>query len=194
MKEIVIATNNQEKVREIKKILELNNTNLLTLKESNIDLDVEENYLTLELNAIKKAKEYYSFCKKPVIAEDSGLFVEALDGLPGVFSKRWLDGSDYDRNKGILENMSHLEKTHERMAYLTSCFTYYDGVNLITATGNCGGHIDFVISGENGFAYDKIFIHCTGKKLSHMTEEEKNNISQRKNALLKLKDKLSTVL
>lgn len=189
MNKIVVATNNKNKLKEIKDILSISGVEFLTLKDIGIDLDVEEDMLTLKLNAEKKAKEYYQACKLPVISEDMGLFIDALDNMPGVHSKRWLDGTDEDRNKGILYNLNGVEKKFRTARYI-SCFSFFDGINLITCKGTCEGIIDDKISGENGFAYDKIFIHESGRKISEMTDSEKNSISQRKNGLLNLKSEL----
>lgn len=189
MKQIVVATNNKNKLKEIKDILSIDGVEFLTLEDVGIDLDVEENMLTLKLNAEKKAKEYYEVCKLPVISEDMGLFVDALDNMPGVHSKRWLDGTDEDRNEGILSNLVGIE-AHLRTARYMSCFSFFDGTNLITCKGTCEGFIDTVISGDNGFAYDKIFIHESGKKISDMTVLQKNDISHRMDGLVNLKNEL----
>lgn len=144
--------------------------------------------LTISLNSEKKALEYFNICKIPVIAEDTGLFVKDLDNLPGVFSKRWLDGSDNDRNLAIINNLNKIPNSSRAASYKSS-FSYYDGIKMITVEGVCNGTIDTKISGQNGFAYDSIFIHSSGKKISEMSLSEKNKISQRNDALKKLKEK-----
>lgn len=123
MNKIVVTTNNKNKLKEIKDILSISGVEFLTLKDIGIDLDVEEDMLTLKLNAEKKAKEYYQACKLPVISEDMELFIDALDNMPGVHSKRWLDGTDEDRNKGILYNLNGVEKSLEPLViYHVSLF------------------------------------------------------------------------
>ena len=191
MKKIVIATNNKNKVKEIKSILEKKNLNveLLTLSDLNITFDVEETGLTYAKNAEKKAVEYFELCKLPVIAEDSGLSIDALNGLPGIFSKRIYEGkSENEGNEIILENMKGIQN---RSASYVATYCYYDGANKIFANGYINGEIDEVQTEGNGFAYDKIFISKDfNKPMSLLTNDEKNGYSHRFFGLSKLIDKL----
>ena len=184
--EIVIATNNENKVKEISNILKLDNIVLKSLKDEGICYDVEETGLTFAQNAIKKAKEYYALCNKPVIAEDSGLCIEEFNGFPGVFSKRLYEGkTEEEGNKIILEDCKDITN---RCASLVAVYTYYDGVNLFTAIGEMHGDIMYDIAGDNGFSYDKIFYsYDLKKRLSEVSDYEKNKVSHRKRGLDKLK-------
>lgn len=189
MKKIVIATNNKNKIKEISQILKLDDTELLSLSDLNIDFDVDETGLTFKKNAEKKAVEYYELCKLPVIAEDSGLEIKALNGLPGVFSKRIYEGkSEFEGNEIILDNLKDIK---DRSASYVASYCYYDGDKKIFAEGRTYGKIAFEQEGENGFAYDRIFLSDNlNKLLSKATDEEKNSISHRKKGLEKLKNLL----
>lgn len=192
--DIVIATNNENKIKEIFQILRESKLdyNIKTLKDMNIDYDVEETGLTFEFNAIKKAKEYYQLCNTPVIAEDSGIIIESLDNMPGVFTKRIFEHkTEEEANEIILEN---LEGHNNRNASYIAVYCYYDGVNTIVAKGETKGYIDSVSSGDNGFAYDRIFYSTElNKKFSEMTDEEKNSISHRKKGLKELFKKIGNI-
>lgn len=185
---IVIATNNQNKLKEISKIL--SDVKLLTLKDVDIDFDVDETGLTFIKNAEKKAREYYELCEIPVIAEDSGLCLVGLNDMPGVFSKRFFEGkSEEEGNQMIIDNLKDI---NNREAYYIAVYCYYDGVNTVFAEGRTYGIIDDHISGDNGFAYDRIFISKdTGKKMSLMSDNEKAKISHRKRGLEKLRKKIN---
>lgn len=191
---IVIATNNKRKIKEIKEILKeiSSDLELLTLEDVGINYDVEETGLSFEKNSIKKAKEYYELCKIPVIAEDSGLCIEAFNNLPGIFSKRIFGNkTDEELNNIIIENMKGVEN---RNAKFEAFYTYYDGKNIITSVGYIDGKILDTISGENGFSYDKIFYsNELNKRLSECTNEEKNSISHRRYGLKKIFKKIKNV-
>lgn len=196
MKRIVIATNNKNKIKEIEKVINQMNikVQLLTLKDLNIDYDVEETGLTFAQNSKKKALEYFNLCNLPVITEDSGLCINVFNGLPGVFSKRMYENpnisseeEDLKRNEIILENLSGYFYKEDRQAKYIAFLTYFDGNNMVTAIGSTEGYITKEISGDNGFSYDKIFYsNELKKKLSYATEIEKNSVSHRGKALKKL--------
>ena len=107
MRELVVATNNQGKLKEIKEIL--NNYEIKSLKEVNCEIEVEENQETFEGNALKKAKEISEKIHMPCIADDSGLCIDVLDGWPGVYTARFLgeNATQKERNKAILEKMKN---------------------------------------------------------------------------------------
>lgn len=192
MKKLLIATHNKNKIKEIKNILNLEDVELLTLSDINIDFDVEETGETFEENARKKAVEYFELSKLPVLAEDSGLSINSLGGYPGVYSKRIYEGkSEEYGNKLILEKLKGIE---DRTASYVAHYCYYDGVNEIHTTGITTGSIQFAIEGENGFSYDKIFKSDDLNKLFSMaTDEEKNSVSHRYRGLKQLKDKLVNI-
>lgn len=192
MKKIVIASNNQGKVKEINQILE--KYELLTLKEVNCNVEVEEDEETFEGNSMKKAKEISKITKMPCIADDSGLCIDAFNGWPGVHTARFLgEGSTPEqRNNAILEKMKKL-KGIERTARVKCVITYYENGKAIVGIGEVKGKIAESSRGDNGFGFDPIFELDNGKTYAELTNEEKNMISHRKRALENLKKQLTNI-
>ncbi len=186
MKKIVVATNNQGKIREIKEILK--NYELVTLKEIGCNIEVEENQETFEGNAKKKAQEIAKVVKLPVIADDSGLCIENLAGFPGVYTARFLGTSatDAQKNAAILEKMKDL-KEEQRKAKVKCVVAYYEEGEFIVGKGEVQGKIAQKPRGENGFGFDPIFEVEGGKTYAEMSQEEKNKTSHRRKALEDLK-------
>ena len=187
MKKVVIATNNPGKIKEIKEILK--DYEILTLKDMNCEIEVEENQDTFEGNAMKKAKEIANVLKMPVIADDSGLCIDILKGWPGVYTARFLgeNATQEQRNNAILEKM---KKEPERMARVRCCMAYYEEGNFILGKGEVEGKIAIQKRGKNGFGFDEIFELPNGKTFAELTLDEKNQISHRKLALQDLKENL----
>lgn len=190
MKKIVVATNNSGKMKEIKEILK--NYELLSLKDINCELQVEEDQETFEGNSKKKAKEIGNLTHMPCIADDSGLCIEALDGWPGVNTARFLgeESTPTQRNEAILEKMKDL-KEEERKAKVVCVMTYYENGEFIIAKGEVEGKIAKEPKGENGFGFDPIFEIENGKTYAQLSEKEKNLISHRKRALENLEKQLT---
>lgn len=185
MKSIVIATNNKNKIKEIKSIFNLKNVKLLTLNEVGINFEVDEDKDNFICNAEKKAIGYFNACGIPVIAEDSGLCVRALNGYPGVHSKRICEGTNKTCNEIILEKMDGVE---DRYACFNAVYCYHDGLNTIFSEGTAEGEITFEEIGENGFEYDKIFkSSILGKTFAEVSERDKNTVSHRRDGLKHLK-------
>ena len=187
MKKVVIATNNLGKIKEIKVILK--DYEILTLKDMNCEIEVEENQDTFEGNAMKKAKEIAEALKMPAIADDSGLCIDILKGWPGVHTARFLgeNATQEQRNNAILEKM---KKEPERMARVRCCMAYYEDGNFILGKGEVEGKIAIQKRGKNGFGFDEIFELPNGKTFAELTLDEKNQISHRKLALQDLKENL----
>lgn len=190
MKKIVVATNNQGKLKEIKEILK--NYELLSLKEINCEIEVEEDQETFEGNSKKKAKEIGELTNMPCIADDSGLCIEAFNGWPGVHTARFLgeEATPTQRNKAILEKMKDL-KEEERRAKVVCVMTYYESGKFIIAKGEVEGKIAREPRGKNGFGFDPIFELEDGKTYAELTEKEKNSISHRRRALENLEKQLT---
>ena len=184
---MIFASNNKGKLKEIKKIL--NEYNIYSLKEKNIDIEVEEDQNTFEGNARKKAYEIYQLTKEPTIADDSGLCINALGGLPGVYTHRFLgeDKTDEQRNQFFIDE---IEGSKDRSAKVVCSLVYYDGNQYIVGTGEINGNIALSRRGENGFGFDEIFELDNNKTLAELSEEEKNEISARSLAAKELKKKL----
>lgn len=190
MKKIVVATNNLGKLKEIQQILK--NYQLLSLKDVNCKIQVEENQETFEGNSKKKAKEIAELTNMPCIADDSGLCIEALDGWPGVHTARFLgeNATALQRNEAILERMKFLSD-RKRKAKVICVVTYYEKGEFLVARGEIEGKITNETRGENGFGFDSIFELENGKTYAQISQEEKNTISHRKRALENLEKQLT---
>ena len=179
MKEIVLASNNVGKQAEFRAILK--DYNIVLPKDLGIKLDVEETGNTFYDNALIKARALYDLCGKPSIADDSGLCVDALGGAPGVFSARYSGGGDADN---IVKLLDELKGKTNRAAHFECCIVYYDGTNIISATGKAYGSITDKIIGNGGFGYDPVFLSDDlNKTFGQATEKEKNAVSHRARAL-----------
>ena len=187
MEEIIVATNNEGKLREIKEILK--GYNLKSLKEIGCSIDVVEDGDTFEENAKKKAKEFSEFLNKPCLADDSGLCIDYLDGWPGVNTAREV-GRSKDEFNIILEKLKDVPD-EKRTAKAICCIAYYNKEEFIIGRGELVGKIAFERRGENGFGFDVIFELENGKTLAELTDEEKNRVSIRYLALMDLEKKIN---
>ncbi len=186
MREIVLASGNKGKLVEFRAILD--GVKVLTPKDLGIEFDVEETGSTFYENALIKARALNKLCGLPTLADDSGLCVEALGGAPGVYSARYSGGTDADN---IAKLLGALKGEKNRKAYFESCIVYYDGSNIIEATGRTYGAITEAPSGKGGFGYDPIFYSDDlGKTFGDSSESEKNAVSHRARALQILKTKI----
>lgn len=190
MKKILVATNNQGKLKEIKEILK--DYELVSLRDINYEIEVEEDQETFEGNAKKKAKETSEKTNMPCIADDSGLCIETFDGWPGIHTARFLgeEATPKQRNEAILQKMKDLEG-EERSAKVKCVVTYYENGKFLIAKGEIQGKIAKTERGENGFGFDSIFELENGKTYAELSEKEKNKISHRKQALENLKKQLT---
>lgn len=186
MQKIVIASNNAGKLREFHEILQFG-FQTVSQRDAGFTMEVEENGTTFQENARCKARAVYTALGCPVIADDSGLVVNALGGAPGVYSHRFAgeNATDADRCEKILTELAG-KPPEERTARFVCvlCYIDADGAEHFFE-GTCEGWIGTEPKGENGFGYDPIFC-CGDKTMAQMTEEEKNQISHRGNALAKL--------
>lgn len=188
---MILATNNKGKLKEIKEIFK--DYEIYSLKDRNIDIEVEENEATFYGNALKKAKEIYEIAKEPVIADDSGLCIKALDGFPGVLTHRFLgdNATDEDRNIELINKVKSLE---DKTATIECNIVYYDGTNTLVGVGVLSGKIVDTPRGTNGFGFDPIFELDNGKTLAELTFEQKNEISARRLALDDLLKKIKVAI
>ncbi|MDN7245914.1 XTP/dITP diphosphatase [Planococcus shenhongbingii] len=190
MKKVIIATQNLGKARDFEALLRPFGYEVLTLKDVAQDMDVEETGTTFEENAILKAEAVAEALQIPVIADDSGLEIDALNGEPGVYSARYAGGekSDNANIDKVLEKMAGVPE-NERTARFR-CVLAVAAPNRKTETfsGSCEGEILTERRGENGFGYDPIFwVPSEGRAMAELKPEEKAAISHRGNALQKLK-------
>ncbi len=189
MKEIVIATNNQGKLKEIEELLV--GYHVVSLKDVKCNIEVVEDQNTFEGNAKKKAKEISEKLNMPCIADDSGLCIEKYNGWPGIYTARFLgeNATSQERNTYILEKMKNLEGI-ERNASVKCCIVYYDKGKCRIGKGEIKGRIAKEAKGNNGFGFDEIFELPNGKTYAELTTEEKNQISHRRLALQDLMNQL----
>lgn len=176
--EIIIATGNAGKVREFKRMLEPLGFTVYSQKEKGIVSNPEETGDTFAENALIKARAVWEQAHTAVIADDSGLCVDALNGRPGVYSARYAgeDATDADRNRKLL---SELEGVEDRSAHFTCAIAYIsaDGQERVFE-GICPGKIGFEPKGADGFGYDPLF-YWGDKTFGEMTAEEKDAVSHR---------------
>ncbi len=177
---ILLATNNKHKIEELKSKLVDTKIEIFSPLELGItDLEVIEDADTLKGNAFLKAKAFYKKSGMPSISDDTGLFVEALNGEPGVYSARYTgDNATFEDNcNKLLNNLKDIEN---RNAYFETVICYYDGNNTNYLSGKCKGKITKEYKGNNGFGYDPIFLP-DGYNLTfaELSKDIKNKISHR---------------
>lgn len=177
MKDIMIATSNKGKVREYKSLLEPLGYTVHDLSELD-PIEIDENGSTFQENALIKAKSIKDKCNMTVIADDSGLEIDALNKEPGIHSARYLEGHDYSyKNKVLLERMK--DKT-DRTARFVCAIALCDETGDHLFTGVMEGKINDQAAGDNGFGYDPIFlVEQFGKTSAQLTMEQKNSVSHR---------------
>lgn len=191
MFEIVLATRNRDKIREIKKILNDTNARFLSLEDFPGCPEVVEDGETLEANAKKKALVVSQYTKKLSLAEDTGLEADALGGAPGVRSARFAgDNATYENNnRKLLKLMEKLPLEERRAKFrCVAALARPDG-EVVSCEGVCEGRIAFEMKGKSGFGYDPLFIVPEhGKTFAELGEDIKNRISHRAQALAKIKE------
>ena len=195
-KTVIIATNNAHKVEEIETALDFEGWRFLSLKQAGIVSNPEETGTTFVENARIKARAAYEVSQDcAVLADDSGLIVDALDGAPGVYSSRYAgaDGDDAANNAKLLRELEGVNDD-KRTARFASVLVFIDVDGKETvAEGFVEGRIGHQERGSEGFGYDPLFLPevCTdGKTMAELTQDQKNSISHRGNALRSLKEKI----
>ncbi len=196
---LVVSSSNIGKIKEIKAILNELPLEILSKDEVGLEnLDVIEDSDTLEGNAIKKAREIHKHLDNiMVISDDSGLFVDYLDGKPGVYSARYagVDGDDSSNNKKLLKELKQVPLEGRGAKFKTVIAIALEDGNIETVVGECKGKITTEKSGENGFGYDPLFIpDGYDKTFAELDQDIKNKISHRRDALEKLKTKLKELV
>ncbi len=193
MIKILIASQNQHKIRELRKILDHTEILLVSLKDLNDFEDVTEDGESFFENALIKAKYFANKHKITTISDDSGLVVDALDGRPGIYSARYSGQGDYENNLKVL---GELENVENRRAHFVCeiVLCYPNGVHQ-SYHGEVHGYIANEIIGEQGFGYDSIFyIPEYQMTFGQLDSEIKNRISHRANALKLLKEKVDEII
>lgn len=196
MEQIIIASRNKGKLKEFKQLFKEEDIKVLSLDDLQETIpEIEETGQTFHENAQLKAEAVASIVKKPVIADDSGLIVDALDGEPGVFSARYAgeptdDVKNYEK---LLEKLQGVAKEDRTARFVAVLALARPGEDTLYFEGVCEGTIAKEPKGEHGFGYDPIFIPKQfNVTLAELMEEEKNKISHRFHALQRLKQWLQT--
>lgn len=196
IEKMIFATGNEGKMREVRMILGDLGAEILSLKEAGIQAEAEENGTTFEENAVIKAKEIMEKTGALVLADDSGLEVDALNGEPGIYSARYMghETSYHIKNKNLIERLEGRtgeERSARFVCAIAACFP--DG-RVLTTRGTMEGQIGYEEKGENGFGYDPIFYlpeyQCYSGELPL---EEKNKLSHRGKALRLMKEQLDAL-
>lgn len=188
MEELIIASGNKEKIKETQEIFK--DFRVVSMQNKGVYIEVEEDQETFQKNAIKKAETIAKLLNgKKCIADDSGIEIKSLNGFPGVFTKRWFDGTDRQRNLKLIEKLKGFSKENRKIRF-TTAIALSDGKNTICEIGTIDGFVAEEVRGENGFGFDEIFELENGKTLAELSQEEKNKISARKIALEKIRQKL----
>ena len=186
---LIIASNNQHKIYEIKNILGQKFDEIVSLKEAGIVHETVEDGTSFMENAIKKAREIAEISGSYALADDSGICCNALDGAPGIYSARFSGGTDADNNALLLQKLK--DEDDKRAHYTCSMALCSPDGELTLAEGYMHGEITSYARGERGFGYDPLFIPVgETRTVAEMTDEEKNAISHRANALKLLLEKL----
>jgi XTP/dITP diphosphohydrolase len=195
--EVVIATRNPGKFREIKAILSSLPLKFLSLEDFPDLPEVVEDGATFAENAGKKARTIAALTGRPTIADDSGLAVDSLQGRPGVFSSRYAgeNATDAERCQKLLKEMAIVSEEQRQAKCVCAMAVALPGGRMEVVEGECEGRITFAPRGRNGFGYDPIFfVPQLGKTMAELEPEEKNRISHRAQALGKLKSILPAFL
>ncbi|MGB5895835.1 MAG: RdgB/HAM1 family non-canonical purine NTP pyrophosphatase [Ignavibacteriaceae bacterium] len=188
MKKIIIASQNEGKVKEVVQILNDLNVEIISLADLNEYIEIIEDGDSFEANALIKAKQVYNKFKLPTIADDSGLVVEQLNGAPGIYSARYADedGNDKANNKKLLDELKNYPEPH--IAKFVCAAVFYNGQELHTEIGEFNGRIIDEEQGTHGFGYDPLFVPDGYSITSaEMKPVIKNSISHRFNAFNNLK-------
>jgi len=194
MNTIVVATQNEHKITEIEAITKPFGINLISRNKAGVPkVEIVEDGKTFEENSYKKAYEIMKLCGKTTIADDSGLVVDCLNGAPGVYSARFAgeDGNDKannDKLKSLIKDIPYEKRTARFVSVIT--MVEPDG-NKLVARGEVEGNLILEEKGLNGFGYDPLFVPAGYNiTFAEFDPEEKNKISHRANALIKLKELL----
>ncbi len=192
---IIAATKNKGKIREIQAIFAPLGFTVISQAEAGIDIEVEETGETFLENSFLKARAVHTASGEAVIADDSGLMVDALDGAPGVYSARYAgeNATDHERMTKLLAEMK--DKENRRAAFTSAVVMILADGREFSAEGKVFGKICTEMHGENGFGYDPIFFADElGKTFGEANDQEKNKISHRGRALTALYKKVKESL
>ena len=195
MDTIILASNNKDKIKEVKEILP--EYDIISLKEAGIDLDVAEDGTTFEENALIKARAVFKLTGKITMADDSGLEIDAINKEPGVYSARFMGyDTSYDiKNQALIDRLKGVEGDDRSCRFVCAIAVCLPDGTEIVKRGTMEGLLAKEIKGNNGFGYDPIvFLPEYGVTSAELAPEEKNKISHRANALALIKKELDNIM
>lgn len=195
--QIIFATGNEGKMKEIRLILEELGAEILSLKDAGINIEIQEDGKTFEENAVIKAREVMRATGALVLADDSGLEIDYLNGEPGVYSARYLgeDTSYRIKNQNLIDRLEGVPDEQRTARFVCVIAAAFPDGRIITARGAIEGIIGYEERGEGGFGYDPIFwLPEYGCSTAELTMEKKNELSHRGKALREMKNELKKVL
>ncbi len=200
MLQIIFATGNSGKLREIQAILRDCEAEVISMKEAGFELEIEENGTTFEENALIKARavaDALAARKEAqtcvVMADDSGLEIDCLNGEPGVYSARYLgEDTPFDvKSRDFLRRMADVPEEERGARFVCAIAAIFPDGGTVTTSGIVEGRIGYELRGDNGFGYDPIFyLPEYGRTAAELSDEEKNRISHRSRALGLMKEEL----
>lgn len=188
MKTILIATANPGKAAEYRRIFEAKGVAVKTLADLSEHYEIDENGTTFEENALIKAQTLMDALQIPVLADDSGLIVDALDGAPGIHSARYAGDHDDDaNNRKLLTELKDIPAKQRTARFHCSIVVVRPNVAPLSVAGEAEGRILFEKQGQDGFGYDPLFLYPPlNKSFAELTMAEKNEVSHRGRAVEKL--------
>lgn len=202
MQKIIFATGNEGKVREVREILDGLTINgepalVLSMKEAGIGGEAEETGKSFVENAILKARAVAGAAGDAIVmADDSGLEIDYLDGEPGIYSARYMgEGTSYrEKNRNLIERLAGVPEEKRTARFVCAIACILPGGSLITEQAAIEGRIGYQERGENGFGYDPIFmVPSYGRSTAELSPEEKNRISHRGKALRAIRKRLEEI-
>lgn len=191
MKQIIFATGNKDKMREIREIMADVDVEVISMKEAGIVVDVVEDGETFEENSLIKAKAIAAHTDAIVLADDSGLEIDYLDKAPGVYSARFMgEDTSYDiKNQALIDKLEGVPKEERTARFVCAIGAVLPNKETLVVRETMEGYIGYEIAGENGFGYDPIFyLDEFGCSSAALSREQKNAISHRGKALRAMKD------
>ncbi len=190
---IIFATGNKGKIKEIQMILADLGVEVITMKEAGIEIDIVEDGKTYEENAMIKARAVAEYTDAIVMADDSGLEIDYLNNEPGIYSARYMgeETSYRIKNANLIECLTGVPDEQRTARFVCAIAAVLPDGRELTTRGIIEGRIGYEEKGANGFGYDPIFyVPRFGKTTAELSEEEKNQVSHRGNALMLMKEEL----
>lgn len=193
MRKFIVATRNKGKLKEIAEILKDFPYSVISMEDAGIYEDIEENGATFEENALIKAKEVFRLTNEIVMADDSGLEVDYLNGAPGIYSSRFAGegATDEDKNNKLLSLLKDVPFEKRTARFVCSIAVMLPDGRHFTVRGTCEGYIGYKPEGRNGFGYDPLFFMPEyNMTTAQMKPEDKHKVSHRGKALGLMVEKL----